>query len=57
MKILTRAVFSLGILVFLFCGLAILLMHQGFATKLFVLSFWILFLGTILYIVDLKNEK
>ena len=57
MKILTRAVFSLGILVFLLCGLAILLMHQGFATKLFVLSFWILFLGTILYIVDLKNEK
>lgn len=46
-----------SVLMILLSGVSILLNHQGFALKLFIISFWILVLGTALYIIDLKNEN
>lgn len=56
MRVSSRYIFSVSILIILLAGVSILLQHQGFALKLFIISFWMLVLGVILYVVELKNE-
>jgi len=57
MKLTSKYVFLASVLMILLSGLSIFLNHQGFALKLFIISFWILVLGTVFYIIDLKNEN
>lgn len=57
MKFANRYVFLVSVLMILLSGASIFLNHQGLALKLFIISFWILVLGTALYIIDLKNEN
>ena len=54
---LSKGVFLIGLFVLLLSGLFIFLNHSGFALKLLGLSFWIMAGGTILYILELKNER
>lgn len=56
MKFTSRYIFLALILMILLSGGFILLSHQGIALKLFIISFWIMVLGIVLYIFELKNE-
>lgn len=57
MKFTSKYIFLAFILIILLSGTSMILNHQGFALKLFIISFGILVLGVILYVLELKNEN
>lgn len=57
MKLRSQNVFLLALLIILSSGVSLILHHPGFALRLMIISFWILAAGTLIYILELKNEK
>ena len=57
MKSLSKYFFLGAIATILLSALSVFLIHQGFAQKLFVISFFLLILGTVFYIIEIRNEK
>lgn len=57
MKLLSKHIFLIGLFFVLLSGLFILLNHSGFALRFLGFSFWIMAGGTLLYILELKNER
>ncbi len=57
MRISSKDIFLVGLFFVLLSGLFIILNHPGFALRLLGLSFWIMAGGTLLYILELKNDR
>jgi len=57
MSILSKYIFLIGLFLILLGGLFVFLNHQGFALRLLGLAFWIIVGGTLLYIMESKNER
>lgn len=57
MKFTSSYFFVTLLIIFFLSGVAMILQHQGFALKLLIISFWVLVLGVIFYVLELNNEK
>ncbi|MBU1031627.1 hypothetical protein KKE03_01745 [Patescibacteria group bacterium] len=57
MRLLCKFIFLTGLFFVLLSSLFIVLNHLGFALRLLGLSFWIMAGGSLLYILELKNER
>lgn len=57
MKSSGRWFFILALIFLLFSAGLIVTGHQGIALSLIIFVFWLLVAGTLLYLMDLKNEK
>lgn len=57
MKSPSQLIFSIFITIVLFSGVIIVFEHKGFASQVLNFSFFILFLGIILYILEVKQKK
>ncbi len=57
MRILSKYIFLIGLLLVLLGGIFVFLNHLGVALRLLSLAFWIMAGGKILYIIELKNER
>lgn len=54
---LSTIIFILGMVLVEAAGISILFSHQGFAQKLFHITFWIIVLGTFIYFLEVKFKK
>lgn len=52
-----KYIFLIGLFFVLLGALAIILNHSGLALRFLLISFWIMAVGTLFYILELKNER
>lgn len=57
MRIKSSYIFLLGLLSLMLGGISIFLNHQGLALKPIIISFWIMMVGSLIYFIELKDEK
>lgn len=57
MRLLSTKIILTGLFFILSSGLSISLNHTGFALRLLELAFWIMVGGSLIYLLELKNEK
>lgn len=57
MRLSSKYIFILGLILVSLSGTSILFNHQGFALRLLIYAFWILVLATAYYIWEIENEK
>lgn len=57
MKLSSKNIFLIGLFFLLLGGLSIVLNHSGFALRLLGLSFWMIAVGWIFYIFEIRNER
>ncbi len=54
---ISKYIFLTGLFFVLLSAIAMISNHLGFALRFLVISFWIMAVGTLFYILELKNEK
>lgn len=54
---LSTIIFILGMVLLGAAGISILFSHQGFAQKLFQISFWVIVPGTFIYFLEMKFKS
>lgn len=52
-----KNIFFISIVLLILSGISIISNHHGFALRIFILNFWLLFIGTFKYIWESRDES